>query len=92
MTPWRITPTKEFTKSLRKLDRPVARQIVEALDAIAATGQPRSRGKALTGPLSGLWRYRIGNYRVLVELHDDELVILALKAGHRSTIYRDFQR
>lgn len=42
-------------------------ELRQDLDAIAATGQPRSRGKALTGPLSGIWRYRIKNYRVLVD-------------------------
>lgn len=73
MTSWRVVPTKEFTKSLRRLDRPVARRIIEALDAVAATGQPRSRGKALAGPLSGLWRYRVDGYRVLVELQDDQI-------------------
>lgn len=91
MTSWQVTPAKEFARSLRKLDKSVARTIIETLDAIAESGQPRSKGKPLTGQLSGLWRYRIGNYRVLVELHDEELVIFALNAGHRSTIYRDLQ-
>ena len=45
---------------------------------------PRSRGKALTGPLTGLWRYRIGDWRVVVDIYDDRLVILALDIEHRS--------
>jgi mRNA interferase RelE/StbE len=48
---------------------------------------PRSRGKGLTGDLAGYWRYRIGDYRVLVEVRDDDVVIIAITLGHRSGIY-----
>lgn len=45
-------------------------------------------GKGLTGPLTGLWRYRIGDWRVVVDIYDDRLVILALDIEHRSRVYR----
>jgi hypothetical protein len=51
------------------------------------TRRSRARGKALTGDLAGYWRYRIGDYRVLVEIRDETLVIVAITLGHRSGIY-----
>ena len=48
---------------------------------------PRRTGKALAGQYKGSWRYRIGNYRILTEIHDDVLVILLIDIGHRSTVY-----
>lgn len=49
---------------------------------------PRSIGKGLTAGLSGKWRYRIGDYRILCEIRDAELVVLAIEIGHRSDVYR----
>lgn len=74
-------------RQLRKLDRPVARRIVDYLDEVAALDNPRDRGKGLTGDRAGIWRYRIGDHRVLCELLDEELVILALEVGHRRGVY-----
>ena len=48
---------------------------------------PRVRGRGLTADLSGYWRYRIGDYRVIVEIRDDALVIVAVALGHRSRAY-----
>ncbi|MBQ7262142.1 MAG: type II toxin-antitoxin system RelE/ParE family toxin, partial [Synergistaceae bacterium] len=47
-----------------------------------------SRGRALSGPLAGLWRYRVGDHRLICEIQDDVLVILVIDIGHRSKIYR----
>ncbi len=74
-------------KQLRKLDRSVAKRIVDYLDEVGALDDPRSRGKGLVGDRAGIWRYRIGDYRVLCEIRDTELVILALDVGHRSSVY-----
>lgn len=49
---------------------------------------PRTRGTGLRGNHTGFWRYRIGNYRVICELIDSELVIVVLDIRHRSTVYR----
>ena len=51
------------------------------------TENPRIKGKALTGDLKGLWRYRVGDYRILAEIQDTKIVILILDIGHRSKIY-----
>lgn len=50
--------------------------------------EPKAFGKALVGDKKGLWRYRIGNYRLIVQIKDTELVILALDYGHRSVAYK----
>ena len=49
---------------------------------------PRAHGKALTANLKGKWRYRIGDYRLLCHIEDDNLIILALTIGHRREIYQ----
>ena len=51
------------------------------------TENPRIKGKALTGDLKGLWRYRVEDYRILAEIQDDKIVILIFDIGHRSKIY-----
>ena len=48
---------------------------------------PRAFGKALRGNLKGMWRYRIGDYRVICEIKDEQLVVLALSLGHRREVY-----
>jgi mRNA interferase RelE/StbE len=73
-------------KDLSKLDKPVARRIVNAVDALKVN--PRPNG---AGPLAGypeLWRIRVGNYRVVYTIRDAELIILALRVRHRSNVYR----
>lgn len=74
-------------KQLERLDRSVARRIVDYLDDVAALENPRDRGKSLTGDRVGIWRYRVGDYRVLCEIRDAGLLILALEVGHRRSIY-----
>jgi mRNA interferase RelE/StbE len=81
-----ITTRRE---ALRKLDRPVARRVRDGLVRLASLENPAKPCKALSGPLAGLWRYRIGNYRVILDINQDQLVIVALDIGHRSVIYDD---
>jgi len=85
---WRAELSPRALKQLRKLDKPTARRIIEYLRDISSGEDPRSRGKGLTGNLTGLWRYRVGNYRIIVSIEDDELLILAINIDHRSQIYR----
>ena len=77
-----------FLKDLKKLDKGTAKRILRYISDIESLDDPRARGKALTGNLVGFWRYRVGDYRVIVEIQDNQLVILALKAAHRSEAYR----
>lgn len=62
---------------------------MEPLYGLVDLDDPQTRCKALTGPLAGLWRLRVGDYRVLLDIQRDELVIVALDVGHRSSIYDD---
>ncbi len=75
-------------KNLKKLDKAVAARIFDVMDELALLDDPRARGKALTGPLTGLWRYRVGDYRVLCDIRDNELVVLVVDVGHRGRVYR----
>ena len=84
---WSVVYSQSCVRTLKKLDPQIAVRIRRTLVALAATGDPRSRGKALTGRLSGLWRYRVGDDRVVCALDDGELTVLVIDLGHRSDIY-----
>ncbi len=74
-------------KELAKIDKPSARRIVKAIDALS--GDPRPSGAR---PLVGypeLWRIRVGDYRAVYTVQDAERVVLALRVAHRSTVYRN---
>jgi mRNA interferase RelE/StbE len=86
---WTIEYTQTARKQLKKLDKPVARRILDFLDdRVAKHDDPRTLGKALTGPLGTLWRYRIGDYRVICEIRDRAVIILVVRTGHRREVYR----
>ena len=75
-------------KELRKLDRQVARRIGAYLqDLVVSCGDPRQRGKGLTANWAGLWRYRVGDHRVICQLEDDRLLVLVVRIVHRSEAY-----
>jgi mRNA interferase RelE/StbE len=85
---WRLLFSDKADRQLDKLDASSSRIIVAwLLKNIDGCENPRAFGKALRADHSGEWRYRVGKYRVLVEIRDDELVILALSVGHRSSVY-----
>lgn len=76
---------------MRKLDRETARRVVAKLREIEGLDDPRSMGKGgkgLTGQLAGLWRYRVGDYRIICDIEGDVLVVLVLDVAHRSEAYR----
>ncbi|MDO9395546.1 MAG: type II toxin-antitoxin system RelE/ParE family toxin [Herbiconiux sp.] len=87
MSRWSIETSAEFDKTIRRLDRPVARRVVAYLDELAGLDDPRSRGKGLTGSYSGIWRCRVGDYRLLADVRDDRTIIYALALAHRSEAY-----
>lgn len=74
-------------KQFLKLDFTIRRRFEVFFDDLQTMKNPREKGKALAGNLNGLWRYRIGNYRLICDIDDDELIIYALKIGHRKGIY-----
>ena len=85
---YRIEWTKKFEKQLEKLEKNVAKQILEYLrNNVDGIKNPRSLGKGLKGNRKGQWRYRTGDYRIICEIMDDKLIILALEVGNRKDIY-----
>jgi len=87
---WTISYTETALKQLKKLDRPIARRLMDFMDErVAAQSDPRSAGKALTGPLLGsYWRYRVGDYRIICDIQGGVLTVLVLEIGHRKEVYR----
>lgn len=86
---WRIELTETANKQLAKLDKVEARRITKFLrERLAATDNPRNTGKALSGPLGGLWRYRVGDYRLICEIQDGVLCVLVLKIDNRREVYK----
>ena len=83
---WQICYESQAAKFLRKADKLQRIKILKYLQKISKN--PRISGKALTGGLNGLWRYRIEDWRVICKLEDKELIILIIDIGHRSTIYK----
>ena len=85
---WSIEFDRSVEKSLSRLSSVNQRRILGFLDNCAASGDPRGRGKALQGPLSGIWSYRVGDYRILASIEDARLTILVVEISHRSQVYR----
>ena len=80
---------EQAQKRFNKLDHPTKQRLRKFInDNLVDTDNPRAKGKQLGGPLSPYWRYRIGKYRLVVEIEDDRLTVVAVKVGHRSNIYR----
>ena len=85
---WRVEFTPAAAKQLRKLDRQSAGRIAAYLqEVVSSCGHPRERGKGLTANRAGLWRYRVGDYRVICELEQDRLLVLVVRVAHRSQAY-----
>ncbi|MES2997572.1 MAG: type II toxin-antitoxin system RelE/ParE family toxin [Verrucomicrobiota bacterium] len=85
---WVYRIDERALKELRKLGPQAQREILGYLDQRVAGGSdPRRFGKALKANLAGLWRYRVGDYRILCELRDGELLVLVLAVGHRKDVY-----
>lgn len=87
---WKIELDPAVERELDKLDPPVAKRILKFLyRRVAALDDPRSIGDALKGSLLGdLWKYRVGNYRIIADIEDVALKILVVRIGNRSDVYR----
>jgi len=84
----RIRFSAHALKQLKKLDRQIAKRVIDFLEnKVTGIEDPRQMGKSLQGQLVNLWRYRVGDYRVIVEIKDEELIIQIIKIGHRKDIY-----
>lgn len=86
---WTIKYTETAKKQLKKLDKQTARRVLDFMDErVAVRDDPCSVGMALTGPEGGLWRYRIGDLRVICDIQNGELTILVIELGNRREAYR----
>ncbi len=89
---WRVNYTRTAVRDLGRLPDEMAGKIVDRIDDIAMSGNPRASGKSLSGNLAEYWRYRIGNYMVICCIKDSELEILVIKIGDRKQIYKKVSR
>jgi len=85
---WTLRISETARRQLKKLDRSTAQTLLRYLNRLVQeTEDPRQRGKGLTANLTGLWRYRVGDYRVICDIQNGELVVLVLQVTHRSQAY-----
>jgi len=87
---WTIEVDAAAAKELRRLDPPVARRIVAFLrQRLAPLDNPRAIGEALHGDALGeYWKYRLGDYRIVVRILDRRVVVIVVRIGHRRDVYR----
>ena len=90
MMKYDVELSERFKKEFRKLDMYTQKMIRAWINKnLVDCTDPRQHGKGLTSNRKGQWRYRIGDYRLICEIHDNELVILALTVGHRRAVYEN---
>ncbi|MCD8254901.1 MAG: type II toxin-antitoxin system RelE/ParE family toxin [Oscillospiraceae bacterium] len=89
---YNVETTTRFDREFKKLDKYTQLMLKAWINKnLVHCEDLREHGKALTANLKGQWSYRIGDYRLLCQINDDELIILALTVGHRRTVYEDRQ-
>jgi mRNA interferase RelE/StbE len=89
MATWKIEVSALADRQLDKLDSPIARRIERFLqERVAKLKDPRSIGEALRGSRLGeFWKYRVDDWRIICDIQDEKLTILALQIGHRREVY-----
>lgn len=86
---WKIEWDDRARRELRRLDHRAQRAILRYFRERIAVGEdPRRLGRPLRHQFKGLWRYRVGAYRMACRIEDDRIIVVVLAVGHRSTIYR----
>ncbi len=87
---WQIEFDESAKKELAKLDRQVARRLIDFLkNRVLNQRDPRSVGQGLRGSTLGeFWKYRVGDFRIIASIQDDRMIVLVLRVGNRSDIYR----
>lgn len=87
---WKVEFDNRARKELRKLDPQTQDRILKWLrETLANSEDPRRTGKSLKGRIKGLWRYRVGDYRIISQIQDENVLILVVRIGHRRDIYED---
>lgn len=85
---WQIRFKENLNKKLKHIDKTALKTIFSALKELETIENPRTKGKALQGNLKKYWRYRVGDYRIICDIQDKEIVILVIDIGHRKDIYQ----
>ena len=87
MSRWHVETTEQFDRDFKKLDRAVQRRVMAYLEEVEKLDDPRQRGKGLTANHAGVWRHRVGDYRILAQLIDNTLTVVTLNVDHRKNVY-----
>ena len=86
---WRVEISRSAEKQIQKLNRTAQGSIVRFLrERVQAADNPRQWGKPLHGDKGGLWRYRVGDYRLICDIQDERVTVLVASVGHRKDVYR----
>ena len=86
---WKVEIARTAQRQIAKLDRTAQVSILKFLrERVAATDNPRQFGKPLRGEKRGLWRYRVGDFRLICDIQDERITVLVLELGNRKDIYR----
>ena len=85
---FKVAFSEKALKQLKKIDKYTASLITGWLRKnIQGCFDPRQHGKALTANRNVQWRYRVGDYRIIAEIKDEEVIVLVIEVGHRREIY-----
>lgn len=85
---WNVEFLATAKRQLQKIDKSWQNKILDYLeDEISPLNDPRTRGKSLVGDKRGLWRYRVGDYRIICDIQTENIVIVAITIGHRKDVY-----
>ena len=86
---WTIEITRTAERQIKKLGRSAQIAVVRFLrERLTCADNPRQWGKPLRGEKRGLWRYRVGGYRLICDIQDKRITVLVLEVGHRRDVYR----
>lgn len=84
---YKVKYAEQAWKAITKLDKPIQKRILAFVDKIEASDNPKFSGKALQGN-DREWRYRVGDYRLICEIRDKELIVWMVGVGHRKEVYK----
>jgi mRNA interferase RelE/StbE len=85
---WKIEFDKKAKKEFVRLGKTTQKQIDKFILKLMKSTNPRQTGKALRGNFQSLWKYRIGNYRLICSIKDDIVTVLVLRVKHRNEVYK----
>lgn len=86
---WTINISDIAEKQIKKLDKSTQKRILDYLnDRLEGCKNPHHFGEPLKGNKSGLWRYRVGDYRIICEIQEEKITVLVLAVGHRREVYK----